>query len=267
MEAELQQPTSAAETIAPAASPRLGAGRAFAMLVLVFVAQALFGIAMVIVGIIVAVIRDVNFEDKRQFARVMEPLNAPVLLLSVLVSAAVLYFLVRAWVPSWFTDRSATGFGPARLSSRRVVAAAVYGLAIGAAYCVLLNFVFAPPSPSQLGPLAQVANRPGMARATLAVIAVFFAPLFEEVFFRGLLFKGFAESWGYVSAGVIVTVLFVLTHVFEFAHYWPAALAILTLAIATLIARLKTGSVASAILLHAGYNLAVMVSIYLGKPA
>jgi len=84
---------------------------------------------------------------------------------------------------------------------------------------------------------------------------------------RGLLFKGFAESWGFVSAGVIVTALFVVTHFFEIAHYWPAALAILTLAIATLVVRLKTSSVASAILLHAGYNMAAMIFVYMGKTA
>ena len=184
--------------IQPTLSPRLGAGRAFGMLALVFVAQTFFGIVVVIVGMFIAVARDVNFEDKRQMTQAMESMNAPLLLIPILGSAAALYFLALAWVPSWLHDRSSTGFGSVRLSLKQIVVAAGCGVAIGVVYCVLVSYM--PPSPDQLGPLAKIAARPGLGRAALAVVAVLLAPPFEEVFFRGVLFKGFAESWGFVPA-------------------------------------------------------------------
>jgi membrane protease YdiL (CAAX protease family) len=49
------------------------------------------------------------------------------------------------------------------------------------------------------------------------------------------------------------------------ARYWPAALAIFTLAVVTLVIRVKTGSVLSAIIVHVAYNAVLIAVVYAGK--
>ena len=83
----------------------------------------------------------------------------------------------------------------------------------------------------------------GMAgRIAVGIAALFVAPPVEEFLFRGLLFKGFSESWGLTAGGIVVSALFVLLHIPETWHYWPANFAVAALAAATLITRRLTGS-------------------------
>ena len=86
------------------------------------------------------------------------------------------------------------------------------------------------------------------------------APPVEEFLFRGLLLKGFTVSWGATAAGVVVSIVFVMLHIPETMHYWPALVAVSALAVATLAIRLVTGSVFTSMALHAAYN-GVMVLI------
>ena len=44
------------------------------------------------------------------------------------------------------------------------------------------------------------------------LLAVVIAPLFEEVFFRGFLFRGFASSWGWVAGAVVSSAVFGIAH-------------------------------------------------------
>ncbi|MCC7363581.1 MAG: CPBP family intramembrane metalloprotease [Dehalococcoidia bacterium] len=48
--------------------------------------------------------------------------------------------------------------------------------------------------------------------AIFAVLAIVFAPLSEEIFFRGLVFGGFAR-WGFAIAGPLSAVIFAASHV------------------------------------------------------
>jgi membrane protease YdiL (CAAX protease family) len=95
------------------------------------------------------------------------------------------------------------------------------------------------------------------------LIAVVLAPFIEEFLFRGVMFTGMSRSWGPVKAGIVVTLLFGLLHVFDVAGYWPA-LGVVTLAgAAMLLMRLKTGSLLPAIALHLSYNLVQVLALYL----
>jgi membrane protease YdiL (CAAX protease family) len=113
-----------------------------------------------------------------------------------------------------------------------------------------------------LGPLAAAAVRGGVTRLAWAFLALVFAPIVEEFFFRGLLFAGFAHSWGNRVGALIVTVLFIVMHLFETFRYWPATVTVSLLAVGTLAARRFSGSLAPAITFHAGYNLVVVVMAY-----
>ncbi|HJX26769.1 MAG TPA: CPBP family intramembrane glutamic endopeptidase, partial [Thermoanaerobaculia bacterium] len=104
----------------------------------------------------------------------------------------------------------------------------------------------------------------GLSRIAWAVLALAFAPIVEEFLFRGLLLYGFTSSWGASAAAVAVTVLFVLLHLPETINYWPAIVAVSMLAIGTLAARQRTGSLFPAAALHLTYNLVLVVAVFAG---
>jgi len=244
-------------------APRLGAARAFAIFALVFGAQIIYGFVVVILGVILLMAQGANPGDSAAVARMMGQLNAPLLLVSVAAGAIVLFGIMEIWAHNWLRDRGATGFGELKKPRQQFAIATASGFALAAAYFALVRLF--PPSKEMAGPLAQMAASSAAARAAWAVIAVAIAPPTEEVLFRGLLLKGFTESWGAIPASIAVTLLFTVSHLFEVARYWPAALTIFTLAIATLVIRVRTGSVASAIVLHMAYNTVLVAIMYAGK--
>jgi membrane protease YdiL (CAAX protease family) len=66
-------------------------------------------------------------------------------------------------------------------------------------------------------------------------------------------------SWGATAAGIVVSLVFIMLHIPETMHYWPALVAVSALAVATLAMRLITGSVFTSMALHAAYNGAMVL--------
>ena len=65
------------------------------------------------------------------------------------------------------------------------------------------------------------------------------------------------------TAGVVVTLLFVLSHIFEVVGYWPALAAMVTISVVTLLARLRSGSLLPAAAAHLGYNAVAATLLWL----
>jgi len=256
------EPAAVPPTPEPITSPRLGAARAFGIFALGFVAQFMLGMFAVIAGIVYMVANGGNPSDSKQIANVVAQLTAPLIVAGVLAMAGVTYAMMKAWSPSWLRDRSADGFGEPRLGGRQFAIATLSGLALSAVYLTITRLIPVPHGAA--GPLAQMAARGGATRATWAFVAVALAPITEEVLFRGLMFKGFRESWGTIPAAIIVTFFFWGSHLTEVVHYWPAALAVLMLAVLTMIIRVKSRSVLSAVVVHTSYNGLIVAALYAG---
>jgi len=91
------------------------------------------------------------------------------------------------------------------------------------------------------------------------LMAVVFAPLFEEVFFRGFLFEGFVRSPVGLGGALFFTSLsWAILHI-QYGIFEITAIFILGLIIG--LARYLTGSLWSAILIHAVFNLASTIAI------
>lgn len=90
-----------------------------------------------------------------------------------------------------------------------------------------------------------------------AVMVVAIGPVSEELFFRGVIYRSIANSWG-VAAGVILSAL-----VFGLVHFHPLAIlpAVITGVILAL-AYEKTGSLLLAVIAHMTLN-AIQMLIYL----
>lgn len=114
------------------------------------------------------------------------------------------------------------------------------------------------------GPLATITLHEGWPRHGWALLALLLAPLVEEFVFRGVLYSGLAQTWGVAGAGLFVTLVFVAQHLPEVGGYWPALLSIIALGTAAVLLRIRTQSLFPAMLLHASYNLVVVVMVYGG---
>lgn|GEM_PF-618525 len=92
------------------------------------------------------------------------------------------------------------------------------------------------------------------------LVAVIMAPLFEEIVFRGFLFRGFANSWGWIWGAVASACVFGLAHL-QFDVFIP--LAALGFALAWVYKR--TGSLWTSITMHALFNgIAVLAWAFTG---
>ncbi|MEO8217465.1 MAG: type II CAAX endopeptidase family protein [Acidobacteriota bacterium] len=193
---------------------------------------------------------------------IMREATAPLLVISLLLSAVVVFIatLLLAW--PLFAEHGFGGLGwNASSGSWRGFAIAT-GLTLALVWILITReFPLAPGS--ALGPLAKMAAQAGLQRGAWALVAFFFAPITEEFLFRGVLFAGFARRLGIVAAAVIVTALFVALHLFETLAYLPAAIAVTTMATIAILLRIRSGSLLPSILVHATYNLTVVAGVYL----
>lgn len=90
--------------------------------------------------------------------------------------------------------------------------------------------------------------------AVLAIIAVVFAPVFEELFFRGFILPGIARQWGY-GWGILASAV-----LFSLSHLDPGSLVpifILGLLLAWLYR--ATGSIWPCIITHCAYNSIALI--------
>jgi membrane protease YdiL (CAAX protease family) len=91
--------------------------------------------------------------------------------------------------------------------------------------------------------------------ALFVLVAVIMAPLFEETFFRGFLFRGFATSWGWVWGAVASATVFGLAHL-QLSVFLP----LFALGFALAWVYKRTGSLWTSIALHSLFNA---VSVFL----
>ena len=97
--------------------------------------------------------------------------------------------------------------------------------------------------------------------AGFVLLAVVFAPICEEMIFRGWLYTSLKRSIGVIATIIVTSVLFALAH-WENTHLY--ALAVLPVGVALGIIRERTGTIAASMVFHAFYNGAASVLLVLG---
>lgn len=248
--------------VAPPPPPRFGAAKAIAIIALTFVAQTIIGAIVAIIGYAIAAARGANLRSPAAVRALTNAMAVPLVIASVIASAVVIVWLTRLWALHLLRDKSDAGLGWRGAPGRTIVLAAVAGFAISVTYAVLARVLFPARPGTPLGPLTTMAVAGGFGRVIWAIVALVIAPPLEEFLFRGLFLRGLMTSWGPAAAYTTVTVVFVSFHLFETYRYLPALIGISALATAALIARVKSGSLAPAIALHASYNLVLVIWAY-----
>ena len=216
-----------------------------------------------IVGVLAAAFNGVSITHQRELQAYIAKFNPSIVLIATMATGVVSVVLAKMWM----RNDELTWLRRGEHTRRDAVIAAIAGALLAIAYLYVAVRLLPPAAGTKGGPLAEIARQGGSGRAIWAIIAIVLAPPIEEFLFRGVLLQGFARSWGMPIGGLIVAIIFTAMHISEIVHYWPAAAAILALALCTFFARLVARSIMPAIVLHLCYNLIIVIAVYRLSPA
>jgi membrane protease YdiL (CAAX protease family) len=125
---------------------------------------------------------------------------------------------------------------------------------VGAAISVLEGLLEGLLGAPEDTPFAELLSDRGMYLA-MGALAIFVAPFFEEVLFRGFLYRPLERSWGPLGAIGVTGVSFGLLHGPQYGWSWQIVLMLCLAGVWLGVARWKTGSLWPPILMHGGANL------------
>jgi len=248
-----------------ASPPRLRFWPAAAVFFLYVAVQMLAGFAGGIAGTFVADFKGYDLQDPQVISEVTQSIMVPASAIGMIFSGLLVIIVSIWWFRGELKDQSATGAAWVIGGSRKNLAAFSIGILIAILYLVIAPVLHAIPEVETMGPLAKMASRPGISQTVWILLALLLAPPIEELLFRGVLFGGICRSWGPVAAGLVTTVVFVLMHVPEMMHYWPALIFITIMAAVALRWRLTTGAIGSSVAVHLGYNSVLVGSVLMGS--
>jgi len=135
----------------------------------------------------------------------------------------------------------------------------VAGIALSFALQGIAHFL---PIPKEL-PMDRFFRTPGEAWA-LSLFGVTFAPLLEELFFRGFLYPVLARRLGIAIAVLTTAAAFSLIHAPQLGRAWGPVLVIFMVGLALTVTRAVTRSVAASWIMHMAYNGTLSILLFAG---
>jgi uncharacterized protein len=133
------------------------------------------------------------------------------------------------------------------------------GMALSFALQGIAHFL---PIPKEV-PMDRFFRTPGEAWV-LSLFGVTFAPLLEELFFRGFLYPVLVRRVGMASAVLTTAAGFSLIHAPQLGRAWGPVLVIFMVGLALTITRAVTKSVAASLIMHIAYNGTLSVLLFVG---
>jgi hypothetical protein len=177
----------------------------------------------------------------------------PAQVLAYLVTFLVMYLVVaRIYGRPFWAGVKWIWPEKASLVPGMVLAGALLAVAIGYLETVL-------PMPSQV-PFQRFFTTAGSA-FIMGILAVFAAPLMEELFFRGFLYP-VLRRWGAVLAVVLTSLAFAAVHGAQYGWAWAAVLLMFVVGAVLTLARAWSGSIVPGFLIHGAYNLTLFTALY-----
>jgi uncharacterized protein len=102
------------------------------------------------------------------------------------------------------------------------------------------------------------------ARFATAFVAVFTAPLIEELLYRGLLYSALERAAGVGIAVAVISLLFAGVHVFQYSNNIAVITVITLLSITLTVTRALTGTVLPSFIIHLVFNGVQSLLLVLG---
>ena len=180
-----------------------------------------------------------------------------VVLLSLLASGLVFWRMALDLGPPTLQDSTPRGACWVPGSMRHILLGLALGTLLGSGYISIALMLPSDDSEQPAGILTTMAMTPGLPQLYWFIAALLLAPPIEELLFRGVLFGGYAQSFGRAGATLLTTFIFTLMHVGEAIYFPPAFLAIASLALLATWLRLHSAAIGPAIALHFAYNATV----------
>jgi len=97
-----------------------------------------------------------------------------------------------------------------------------------------------------------------------ALFGIIFAPLVEELFFRGFLYPVLTRGIGVVASVILTSASFAVLHQGQLAHAWVPLTWLLMVGIVLTLVRVKTRSVALCVIVHLAYNTTLFTMLFIG---
>jgi membrane protease YdiL (CAAX protease family) len=117
---------------------------------------------------------------------------------------------------------------------------------------------------SKKTPFSDMLKASQSVRYVVAFLAVFTAPLVEELVYRGLLYSPLKRVIGTVGAVSIATSLFALVHVPQYWGAWASLVGLLLLSLALTVIRAMTKSILPCVAIHTLFNSIGAIGILFG---
>jgi uncharacterized protein len=133
------------------------------------------------------------------------------------------------------------------------------GIALAIALQGIAHFL---PIPKEV-PMDRFFKTPAEAWA-LSLFGITFAPLLEELFFRGFLYPVLVRRLGVTVAVLVTAAGFSLIHAPQLGRAWAPVLVIFMVGLALTITRAVTKSVAASLITHMAYNGTLSVLLFIG---
>jgi membrane protease YdiL (CAAX protease family) len=96
----------------------------------------------------------------------------------------------------------------------------------------------------------------------LTFFGITFAPLMEELFFRGFMYPVLARQIGRAAGVVLTAVAFALLHGAQLMFSWGPVLVIFIVGLVLTLVRASTKSVAAGLLIHVAYNGTISLMMF-----
>jgi membrane protease YdiL (CAAX protease family) len=119
-------------------------------------------------------------------------------------------------------------------------------------------------TPQVESPIEQFTKSPG-AIIFIAALAITAAPIFEELFFRGLLQPLLSKSFGSAIGILLTAILFGALHLPEYSQVWQYGVAIIIVGIVLGYVRARSGSLIPSTIMHGCFNAVSVVALVLSK--
>lgn len=247
----------------PEVDRTLSAGRAIVIFVGFFLVQLAVGFGLgTSVGVYLGAIR--GYTDSSAISEAMAAFILPISMLGIVVAGLVAFWMTRRTLCGSIGQNALAPLGWKPSAAPMIAMAAMTGGIVSLIYLFVLVPAHPPAEGQQWGMLAVSAAMGGWTRFLWAILALVLAPPIEEFLFRGVLFSGLSNALGPFASAVIVTIVFVVMHSTEALGYWPIWVALCMMAGAVVLFRIRSESLLPAIAAHTGYNLVLVIAVYLG---
>lgn len=182
-----------------------------------------------------------------------------------LIGMSVVILLLKIYCREFSRSDLFLALGLVPTNVRWVLGASIFSVAL-VAFCAMVLEPAFPYEGDRPEGMPRIVSRAELWVQLLWIVnVVILAPINEEILFRGAIYMGLLATLGKVGSGILTTLLFAVVHfsVFTDAHS-VEIFSLMTISVALLFVRIKSGSLFPCMAMHAAFNFTVLLLVNFG---